>query len=150
VVWGVGPIAQLPTSSSSKLGSYRWELGPTFVLLHTEKGDPWVYGFLVNNVWSVGTGGGGAYNNFLLQPFVNYNFPEAPGTYLSSSPLITANWKASGGNQWTVPLGIAVGHIFHLGKLPMNAQIGGYYNVVTPDFGPSWQIRAQLQFMFPK
>jgi len=147
-IWGVGPIVQLPTTSSSELGSYRWGLGPTFVILKLEKGSPWVYGFLVNNVWSLGTGAGGSYNNFLLQPFVNYNFPD--GTYLSSSPIITANWKADSSNQWTVPLGIAVGHIFHLGRLPVNAQIGGYYNVVKPDFGPNWQIRAQVQFMFPK
>ena len=45
---------------------------------------------------------------------------------------------------------LAQNHIFHLGKLPVNAQIGGYYNVVRPDFGPNWQIRAQVQFMFPK
>jgi hypothetical protein len=118
------------------------------VILKLEKGDPWVYGFLLNNVWSVGGGAGGSYNSLLLQPFVNYNFEG--GTYLSSSPILTANWKASGSNQWTVPLGIALGRIFHLGKLPVNAQIGGYYNVVKPDFGPNWQIRAQVQLMFPK
>ena len=31
-----------------------------------------------------------------------------------------------------------------------NMQIAAYYNVVRPDFGPNWQIRAQVQFMFPK
>jgi hypothetical protein len=49
-----------------------------------------------------------------------------------------------------VPLGAGVGKIFHLGKLPVNAQIGGYYNVVKPDDGPDWQLRAQFQLMFPK
>ena len=147
-IWGVGAIAQLPTTSDSALGSYRWGFGPTFVVLKLEKGSPWVYGFLVNNVWSVGNGAGGSYNNFLLQPFLNYNF--AGGAYLSSAPILTANWKADGGNQWTVPLGGSIGQIFHLGKLPVNAQIGAYYNVVRPDFGPNWQIRAQVQFMFPK
>jgi hypothetical protein len=147
-IWGVGPIAQIPTTSSSALGSYRWGLGPSFVILKLEKGNPWVYGFLVNNVWSVGSGAGGSYNNFLLQPFLNYNF--SGGTYLSSAPILTANWKADSGNQWTVPLGGSIGQIFHLGKLPVNAQIGAYYNVVKPDFGPNWQIRAQIQFMFPK
>jgi hypothetical protein len=147
-IWGAGPIAQIPTTTNTKLGSDRWGLGPTFVVLRLEKGDPWVYGFLVNNVWSVGSGAGGSYNSFLLQPFVNYNFEG--GTYLSSAPILTANWKASGSNVWTVPLGIALGHIFHLGKLPVNAQIGSYYNVVKPDFGSNWQIRAQVQLMFPK
>ena len=66
------------------------------------------------------------------------------------SPVITADWKADNSNKWTVPLGGAIGHISHLGRLPVNAQIGAYYNVVKPDFGPNWQIRAQVQFMFPK
>jgi hypothetical protein len=150
LIWGAGPIVQIPTTSDSKLGSYRWGLGPTFVMLHLDKSDPWVYGFLVNNVWSVGTGAGGSYNNFLLQPFLNYNFPEHQGLYLTSSPVITADWKADNSNKWTVPIGGGIGQIFHIGKLPVNAQIGAYYNVVKPDFGPNWQIRAQIQFMFPK
>jgi len=147
-IWGAGAIAQLPTTSDSALGSYRWGLGPTFVILRLEKGNPWVYGFLVNNVWSFGSGAGGSYNNFLLQPFLNYNFEG--GTYLTTVPIITANWKADSGNQWTVPIGGGVGHIFHFGKLPVNAQVGAYYNIVKPDFGANWQIRAQVQVMFPK
>jgi hypothetical protein len=43
-----------------------------------------------------------------------------------------------------------VGKIFHLGKLPVNTQLSAYYNVVHPDNGANWQIRAQVQFMFPK
>jgi hypothetical protein len=34
--------------------------------------------------------------------------------------------------------------------LPVNTTIQAYYNVVKPDFGPNWQIRAQIQLMFPK
>jgi len=29
-------------------------------------------------------------------------------------------------------------------------QVPGYYNVAKPDFGANWQIRAQVQLMFPK
>ena len=46
--------------------------------------------------------------------------------------------------------GRRVGKIFHLGKLPVNAQLSAYYNVVRPDFRPDWQLRAQLTFLFPK
>ena len=148
VIWGAGAIAQVPTTSDSALGSYRWGFGPTFVVVHLEKGDPWLYGVLLNNVWSVGSGAGGSYNNFLMQPFVSYNFEG--GTYINSAPIVTANWKAGSGNQWTVPLGGGIGHIFHLGRLPVNAQVGAYYNVVRPDFGSNWQIRAQVQLLFPK
>jgi len=147
-IWGAGAIVQMPTTSDSALGSYRWGLGPTFVVLHLDKGDPWVYGVLVNNIWSVGDGAGGAYNNFLVQPFINRNFEG--GFYLTTSPILTADWKAASSQRWTVPLGGGVGKIFHLGRLPVNTQISGYYNVVRPDFGPNWQIRAQVQLMFPK
>ena len=148
-IWGAGAIAQLPTHSNSELGNNNWGLGPTAVVLRLEKDDPWVYGMLINNVWSLGTSSGApAYSNLLFEPFVNYNLPG--GTYINSVPLITANWEASSGNKWTVPLGAGVGHIFHLGRLPVNAQLGAYSNIVRPDNGPTWQLRAQVQFMFPK
>ena len=148
VIWGAGAIVQAPTNSSDRLGNDRWGLGPTAVILRLEKGSPWVYGALVNNVWSVGSASDPSYNNFLLQPFVNYNFPG--GTYLTSAPIVTANWKADSNQQWTVPLGGGIGHIFHLGKLPMNTQLSAYSNVVHPDNGPDWQLRVQMQFLFPK
>ena len=34
--------------------------------------------------------------------------------------------------------------------MPANTQVSAYYNVAKPDFGANWQIRAQVQFMFPK
>jgi hypothetical protein len=148
-IWGAGPVVQIPTNSTAELGNKNWGLGPSFVVLHLDHGDPWVYGVLVNNIWSLTSGKqGGSYNNGLVQPFVNYNFEG--GLYLTSSPILTVDWKADSGQQWTVPLGGGVGKIFHLGKLPVNAQISAYYNVVRPDFGANWQIRAQVQLMFPK
>ena len=42
-----------------------------------------------------------------------------------------------------MPLSAGVGDIFHHGRLPVNAQIGAYYNVVKPDDGPNWQLRAE-------
>jgi hypothetical protein len=56
LIWGAGAIMQAPTNSNDRLGNDRWGLGPTAVALHLEKGDPWVYGALINNVWSVGSG----------------------------------------------------------------------------------------------
>jgi hypothetical protein len=148
LIWGVGPVVQLPTDSNG-LGNKNWGLGASFVVLKLEKGDPWVYGALVNNVWSLTSDQrGGGYNNGLIQPFVNYNFPS--GLYLTSSPIVTVNWNAASGQQWTVPIGGGVGKIFHFGKLPVNAMIAAYYNVVKPDYGPTWQVRAQVQLMFPK
>lgn len=148
-IWGAGPIIQFPTNSNAELGNKNWGLGPSFVVLHLDKGSPWVYGVLINNAWSLTSSQqGGSYSNGLIQPFVNYNFEG--GLYLTSAPIATVDWKAAGSQQWTVPIGGGVGKIFHFGKLPVNTQISAYYNVVRPDFGPNWQIRAQVQLMFPK
>ena len=148
-IWGLGPIIQLPTHTARTLGNDNLGLGPAGVLLHTSHGDPWVYGALINNVWSVGTSPTArAYSNGLLEPFVNYNFGD--GYYLVSAPIITMDWLAPANQQLTLPLGGGVGRIIRLGKLPINAQLTAYYNVVRPDFAPEWQLRAQVQFMFPK
>jgi hypothetical protein len=149
LIWGAGAIVQMPTDTDARLGNKNWGLGPTAVVLRIKPGDPWVVGVLVNNLWSLSSDKrGGAYNNGLMQPFLNYNFPG--GLYLTTAPIITVNWKADSGQQWTVPLGGGVGKIFHLGKLPVNTQVGAYYNVVHPDDGATWQLRAQVQLMFPK
>ena len=110
---------------------------------------PWVVGALANNIWSIGEDNGRTDVDLLtIQPFINYNFPG--GWYLTSSPIITANWVADSDNRWTVPIGGGVGKIFRIGAQPMNAQLAAYDNVVTPDGGPDWQIRFQIQFLFPK
>ena len=148
IIWGAGAVVQMPTDTN-ELGNKNWGLGPTAVVLRLEKGNPWVYGVLVNNIWSLTSDKrGGCYNNLLVQPFLNYNFPG--GTYLTSSPIVTADWEADSDNRWTVPLGAGVGHIFHIGRLPVNTQIAAYYNVVHPDNGANWQARLQVQLLFPK
>jgi hypothetical protein len=83
----------------------------------------------------------------LIQPFINYNIGD--GWYLSSAPIITADWEATSGNTWTVPVGGGVGKLLRLGKLPINMQLQAYSNVEKPDFGPDWQLRFQIQFLLP-
>jgi hypothetical protein len=69
VIWGAGAILQMPTNTDDVLGNKNWGLGPTAVVLKLEKGSPWVFGVLVNNVWSLSSDKqGGRYNNFLMQP----------------------------------------------------------------------------------
>jgi hypothetical protein len=145
-IWGVGPIVQLPTHTDDRLGSTMWGLGPTAVGLRMD--GPWVYGALVNNVWSLGGSDKTRYNNFLLQPFLNYNFGRT-GTYLTTAPILTANWRTG---DWVVPLGGGAGQIFKVfGKQPVNVSLQAYYNVARPDnIGPEWQMRFQMQFLFPR
>ena len=63
---------------------------------------------------------------------------------------MTADWNASSSDRWTVPFGGGIGKIFKIGNQPVNAQVSAYYNVEKPEFGPDWQLRLQLQFLFPQ
>ncbi len=108
----------------------------------------WVFGSLLSNVWSFAGSGDQDVNLSTWQYFINYNMPN--GWYLTSAPIITANWETDSDNTWTVPFGGGVGKIFKIGRQPINAQVSSYYNAVTPDFGADWQLRLQLQFLFPK
>jgi hypothetical protein len=88
-------------------------------------------------------------NNFYFGVGPNYNLPK--GWYLTSSPVITADWNAPHRDMWTFPVGAGFGKIVKLGgKLPINLQIAAYDNVVTPRNGPDWQLRAQLTVLLPK
>lgn len=147
ILWGAGPAILFPTATDDRLGADKWALGPSLVAL-AMPGD-WVVGGLLNNVWSVGGSGDQDVNFFFSQWFANYNLQQ--GWYLVSAPIITANWEASSGNKWTVPVGGGAGKIFRIGNLPpMNFNIQGYYNAVKPDFLGRPVLRVQLQLMFPK
>ena len=145
---GAGPIVQLPTATSPTVGSSVWGLGPTAVVVHTS--EHIVAGVLANQVWSLGgveSGPGGKrYASFLLEPFVNYNFGH--GWYVASAPIITDD-ETHAGRKWTVPVGLVGGRIIKLGgKLPVKVEIGGYYNVVTPQYGARWQLLTQVAVIF--
>lgn len=151
LIWGIGPAVVFPTATDTRFGSGKWQAGPGFVAL-TMQGHM-VYGALVQQLWSFadapGTTPRPAVSAALLQPFFNYNM--ARGWYLTTSPIITANWNAANhADKWTVPVGGGLGRVFVYHGQPMNAQFQLFYNVVRPGGGPSWTARAQLQFLFFK
>jgi hypothetical protein len=140
-------VFQVPTATDEDLGQEKWAAGITAVAL-AMKG-PWVYGALVNNVWSfAGDSDRADVDQALLQPFLNFNF--ANGWYLTSSPIATANWKATNDDTWTIPVGGGIGKIVRIGRLPLNTSVAAFYNAERPDGAPDWQLRLQLQFLFPK
>jgi hypothetical protein len=144
--WGVGPIVQIPTATSPTLGSSVWGLGPTAVLVKTT--EHVVAGVLVNQVFSMGGHAGpyaNRYSQFLAQPFFNYNFGQ--GWFVGTAPIITANEYGTG-QKWTVPVGAFAGRVIRLGKLPVKLSLGGYYNVVRPEFGPTWTLQTVVAFIF--
>ncbi len=147
IIWGVGPQLGIPTGMD-RATLNQWTLGPTAVVL-TMPGK-WVIGALASNFWNIGSGYNDApnVNIFSGQIIVNYNMEG--GWFLTSAPVITANWNAESGNQWTVPLGGGLGRIFKIGKQPVSMQVQGFYNVESPDDASDWAMQATLKLLFPK
>ena len=147
LIWGVGPVFQLPTATNTFLGQGKLGIGPSTVVL-TQPGH-WTLGLLENNVWSVaGSGSRPAVNQFLMQYFINYNLKK--GWFIGVSPIITANWEASRGNVWTVPFGGGIGRIMKFGAQPVSLVAQFYGNAVHPANTPAWTLRLQISFLFPK
>lgn len=156
IIWGIGPTLVLPTATNTTfLGQGKLSMGPSVVVL--VQPPHWTIGFLANNVWSVaghdnfnpdGTANKPPVNQFLLQWFANYNMKK--GWYLTTSPIITANWRATDGNRWTVPFGGGVGRIMKLGFQPVNITAQFYGNAVYPRGTSPWTLRMQFVLLFPK
>ncbi len=147
LIYGGGLALGLPTATDQYLGSGKWTVGPAIVLLVQPKG--WTIGALVQNSWSyAGVGSRSDVNFFYSQIFVTKNLQK--GWYVNTAPIITANWEAPSGDQWTIPLGAGLGKLFRLGKLPINAQAGYYFNVEKPAGGADSQLRIQATLLFPK
>src|SRR5262249_46308468 len=120
LIVGAGPTFTFPTASTKLLGSGKYSAGPAAVGLTID--GPWVVGALVNQQWSFAGWGDKSFNQFLVQPFVNYNIEH--GWYLVSAPIITSEWLEPRGNKWTVPVGAGAGKLSRVGKvgLPINLQ----------------------------
>ncbi|MGC2529584.1 MAG: hypothetical protein WA639_17675 [Candidatus Acidiferrum sp.] len=156
IIWGIGPTIVLPTATNTTyLGQGKLSMGPSVVAL--VQPPHWTIGFLANNVWSVaghanfntdGTVNKPPVNQFLLQWFVNYNMKK--GWYLTTSPIITANWRGTNSNVWTVPFGGGVGRIMKLGFQPVNISASFYGNAVHPPGASPWGLRLQFVLLFPK
>lgn len=149
LIWGAGPIIQMPTATSRYLGQGKLALGPNIVAL-TMPGH-FVLGVLVNNIWSVAGGGSRPdINQMLLQYFVNYNMKK--GWYLTTQPIITANWNtpAPSGSVWTVPFGGGVGRIMKVGFQPVNINVQAYGNAVHVPGASPWGVRATFALLFPR
>jgi len=147
VTWGLGAALVAPTGSKEGITSDKWSAGPSAVVVWQPPG--WTAGFVTQNIWSfAGNDSAADVNSFLFQYFINYNLPNA--WYLVSAPINIANWEAPSGERWFVPVGGGVGKVFAIGSQKINSSIQAYKFLEKPTGGPDWQLRVQLQFLFPK
>lgn len=147
-IWGVGPVFALPSTAEPTVGSGRWSAGPTFVVL--KQVGPWTSGMLANHLWSfAGDDARADVNQTFLQPFLAYATPN--GVTYSLNSETTANWEAESGEEWTVPVNLAVSKLARFGPFPASYLFGVGYFVESPATGGAdWKLRLAMTIILPK
>lgn len=146
-IWGLGPVVLLPTTSDPFLGTEKWGVGPTGLLLKQE--GPWTVGALVNQIWSfAGDDDRPDVSQALFQPFVAYAWRT--GYTFTVNTEATANWEAPSGEEWTVPINFQLTKIVKIGKKPLSVGGGFGIFVESPEGGPDWKLRTIVVLLFPK
>lgn len=147
LIWGAGPAMVIPTATDSILGSGKFSLGPSVVVL-AQPGN-WTFGALASNIWSVaGSRSRPSVNRMSLQYFITYSLKD--DWYLSTAPTVVADWSASKDDRWLVPVGGGIGKLITVGGSPIDLAASVYANVVKPSGGPSWQLNFTVTLLFPK
>jgi len=144
---GIGPSFVLPTASSDHTGQGKWQVGPAGVIGY--QFEKFLVGVFPQQWWSfAGSGQRDNVSQLNCQYFIQY-FP-APGWNVGMGPNILVDWKASGGNRVTFPIGLGMGKVVRFGKLPIKFQIEGQFMPVRPDpVGQMWNIRIQITPVIP-
>jgi len=116
-IWGVGPQLLIPTATNSFLGSRKFGIGPSLLVLKQEEG--WTYGTLANHVWSVaGSNNHPDVNSTFIQPFLSYNTKDA-WTYGLNAEA-SYDWT---GNHWNIPIHVTISKLTKFGNRPVS--VGG-------------------------
>jgi hypothetical protein len=144
-IWGAGPLLSVPTATDSKLGSKKWSAGIGGTGLTVL--DRWVMGARINNLWSfAGADDRPEVNLMTLEYFIHYHLDD--GWYVSTAPINTANWEASGSEVWTIPVGGGIGKVVRPTQRPVRFELQAYYNLEAPDASADWSIIFEIQFLF--
>jgi hypothetical protein len=143
-IWGLGPAFLIPTATDSLLGSEKWGMGPTAVVLKQD--GPWTYGALANQLWSfAGDDGRDEVNATFVQPFLSYITPTK--TTLTLNSETTYDWT---NEQWNAPVNFVVSQLLEIGDQPVQIFAGARYYLDAPDGGPDWGLRFGITFLFPQ
>jgi hypothetical protein len=149
LLWGAGPVLQLPTTSDPALGSGKWSMGPTLVIV--KQAGPWTYGMLWNQLWSfasTSTIDRSDVNRGLFQPFLAHVAQK--GVTVTVQSEATANWDApQSSDVWTIPITGQVSKVTRFGPFPFSiAGALGVY-VAKPDGGPDGLLRTTFTLVLP-
>ncbi|NOD68920.1 transporter [Ruegeria sp. HKCCD7318] len=143
IIWGLGPILQIPTSSSNGIGRNEWGAGITGLAL--KQPGPWTIGLLASHTWDIANAETEQSDTF-LQPFLNYTTPNA-WTFVINTES-TYDWEE---DEWSVPINLQVKKVVAFGVRRISFSAGVRKWVTAPDNGPEdWGATIGATFLFPK
>jgi len=147
LVWGFGPAVAFPIATDEHLGSGKWSLGPAFRIAY--RPGPWNLGAVVVNLRSVaGDSDRADVHQLLVRGLIRRRL--GGGWYFTYNPIITANWNASSGQRWLVPIGGGIGKGFQLGSQPVALSVHGYFNAIKPEGAPDGLVRIDFVLPIPR
>lgn len=145
-IWGLGPMLGIPTATDTVLGSGKWAAGVAARL--TFRSGAWNLGAIAGNRWSfAGDEDRADVNQLMIRGAIRRQLPN--NWYFVSAPIITANWNASSGQKWLVPVGGGFGKVFEINSEPWAWSIQAYANVIKPDGAPDWAARFAVVIAIP-
>ena len=143
--WGIGPQVSLKTRTRSSHKGAGWGGGAVGVLVGGF-GENVSAAFLVTHME-----GEDDYSLTTLQPYIYYNFPNAPGLFVGYNAAITYDHNITSGDRWQLPLGVVVGRTTDLGGgWGLDLSLGAYDYPVKPDGGPDWSFKFGISLLLPR
>jgi hypothetical protein len=144
-IWGAGPVFLVPTATDETLGSEKWGIGPTGVVLR--QSGPWTYGALANHIESfAGTSRRADVSATFIQPFLTYITPTQTTFGLNTES--TYDWET---NNWSTPINFNVFQLMKFGEQLVQVGAGVRYWATAPETGPEdWGFRLQFVLLFPR
>ena len=144
LIFGAGPAFLVPTATDKLLGTEKFGLGPSILIMHQGKGLS--VGFIANQVWSVaGNADREDFNQFYTQIFLSHSYKS--GASLGANAEITQNWQ---GNTTLITINPSVGGVTRIGEqmvqfafMPLIPVVGNH------EIKPDWGIRAVVALVFP-
>jgi len=144
LIWGIGPAFLVPIATEKFLGTEKFGIGPSVLVLHQGKG--LTAGFLANQIWSVaGSENRSDVNQFYTQIFLSHSYKS--GASLGVNAEITQNWEAK---TTMVSLNPTIGAVTKLGGQVVQFAVMPLIPIAGPsDSKPDWGLRTVLTFVFP-
>lgn len=143
-IWAAGLQASLPTATSRELGSGKFSLGPSILLLRQTTA--LTAGLSASHLWSVaGRDDRDRVSLTELHPFLAWHI--GGGRTISTNIDATYDWRTE---EWDAPIGASFSQVTRLGGQMMSLSVGAKYWLKTPEDRGEWGLTAGVTLLFPQ